>query len=349
MGACVSLDQRNAEESNASRAIDRHMRNERRKQDIVHKLLLLGSGESGKSTIFKQMKILHQNGFTKEELLSYRGQVYRNIIQAIKILIRESSTMGYDLGPLRGHADEIANVLDDEVVGPDLGGKIGATWKSNAIQSTFARANEFQISDCAAPFLNDVERLSRADYLPTEQDVLYVRVMTTTVVQTQWVVNGAKFSMFDVGGQRTERRKWMHFFDDVTAVIFVTAVSSYDQVLEEDSSTNRLTESLMLFEQVVNSRHFKDTSIVLFLNKIDLLKEKIQKSDLRICFQDYAGEQNYEDAIRYIEAQFVRLNRSPLRGIYLHRTCATDTTNIRVVFEVVRDIVLQGSINESGF
>ena len=74
-----------------------------------------------------------------------------------------------------------------------------------------------------------------ADYMPTEQDVLRARVRTTAIVQQNFQVGTSKYTMFDVGGQRNERRKWIHCFDNVTAVIFVTAISEYDQVLPDQS------------------------------------------------------------------------------------------------------------------
>ncbi len=57
-----------------------------------------------------------------------------------------------------------------------------------------------------------------------------------------------------MGGQRNERRKWIHCFDDVTAVIFVAAISEYDQVLYEDPTQNRLMEALNLFDEICNCR-----------------------------------------------------------------------------------------------
>ena len=55
-------------------------------------------------------------------------------------------------------------------------------------------------------------------------------VRTTGIVQQNFQIKDRKYTMFDVGGQRNERRKWIHCFDNVTAVIFVTAISEYDQV-----------------------------------------------------------------------------------------------------------------------
>lgn len=73
--------------------------------------------------------------------------------------------------------------------------------------------------------------------------------------------------MFDVGGQRDERRKWIQCFNDVTAIIFVTACSSYNMVLREDPSQNRLRESLDLFKSIWNNRWLRTISVILFLNK----------------------------------------------------------------------------------
>lgn len=95
--------------------------------------------------------------------------------------------------------------------------------------------------------------------------------------------------MVDVGGQRNERRKWIHVFDSVTAIIFVTSLSEYDMVLEEDETMNRMRESMLLFDEICNCRYFKETSIIIFFNKRDLFAEKIKKTDLKVCFPDYTG------------------------------------------------------------
>ena len=84
----------------------------------------------------------------------------------------------------------------------------------------------------------------------------------------------------DVGGQRSERKKWIHCFEDVSMLIFLTAISEYDQVLEEDEATNRMRESMGLFHTILNYLWFKHTNVILFLNKIDVLEEKIAKNPL---------------------------------------------------------------------
>ena len=120
--------------------------------------------------------------------------------------------------------------------------------------------------------------------------------------------------VFDVGGQRSERRKWIHCFDNVLAVIFIAAISEYDQKLREDGATvlsvvnirkhillfnhispfpilqNRVKEALDLFKTVVNSTYFENSAFLLFLNKIDLFREKIKLKPITILFPAYKGQ-----------------------------------------------------------
>ena len=80
-------------------------------------------------------------------------------------------------------------------------------------------------------------------------------------------------SMFDVGGQRDERRKWIQCFNDVTAIIFVTACSSYNLVLREDPSQNRLKESLELFKSIWNNRYlWENTQVKIYVGKKNMDK-----------------------------------------------------------------------------
>merc|ERR1711893_494865 len=115
------------------------------------------------------------------------------------------------------------------------------------------------------------------------------RAKTTGIVEISFKFRELTFKMVDVGGQRSERRKWIHCFDDVTAIIFCTALSAYDLVLAEDEEVNRMHESMKLFDSICNNKWFTETSIILFLNKKDLFEEKIAHSPLTICFPEYTG------------------------------------------------------------
>jgi len=135
----------------------------------------------------------------------------------------------------------------------------------------------------------------------------------------------------------------------VTCIIFCVALSGYDLVLAEDEEMNRMIESMKLFDSICNSKWFVETSIILFLNKKDLFKEKILRSPLSICFPEYKGPNTFEDAAAYIKQKFEYLNkRREEKEIYAHFTCATDTTNIQFVFEAVTDVFIKSNLKDCG-
>lgn len=127
--------------------------------------------------------------------------------------------------------------------------------------------------------------------------VVDLPVKTTGISETVLKVGELRYRLLDVGGQRTERRKWLACFEDVTVLLFLVAIQEFDQSLYEDESVNRLQESVTLFESVANSRYFAKSSIILFLNKIDLFAAKLQAgTQLRDYVPDYTGENEYEPA-----------------------------------------------------
>jgi hypothetical protein len=117
-------------------------------------------------------------------------------------------------------------------------------------------------------YFDSIARIGGRNYVPSDQDVLRSRVKTTGITETTFQIGELKYRMFDVGGQRSERKKWIHCFENVTAIVFLVAISEYDQMLYEDESINRMQEALVLFDSICNSRWFVRTSIILFLNKV---------------------------------------------------------------------------------
>eukprot|EP00002_Diphylleia_rotans_P036018 TRINITY_DN78_c0_g1_i1.p1 TRINITY_DN78_c0_g1~~TRINITY_DN78_c0_g1_i1.p1 ORF type:complete len:352 (-),score=102.98 TRINITY_DN78_c0_g1_i1:352-1407(-) len=350
MGCCGGSD--NSEDSSNSRNIDAQLKKEKAKLDSEVKLLLLGAGESGKSTIVKQMKIIHQEGYTAEERASFKEVIHSNTIQSMKSLISNAEKLGVKIETPENEARalKIADLQSSgEAWSAEIGKDIQELWKDKGIKETFSRKSEFQLNDSAQYYFDNLDRINASSYVPDEQDVLRSRVRTTGIVEIQFNYGNLRFRLFDVGGQRNERKKWIHCFQGVTAVIFCVALSEYDQKLFEDESQNRMKESLLLFDEICNSRWFIDTSMILFLNKTDLFREKIQKTDLTVCFPSYKGGCDYDKATEFIKQRFEELNKTDTKQVYTHFTCATDTNNIKFVFNAVKDIILQNNLRQSGF
>lgn len=221
-------------------------------------------------------------------------------------------------------------------------------WADGGVQEAVRRANELQLNDSSEYFWNRANVILQIDYIPSDDDVLRARVRTTGIVQQNFNIEEQKYTVFDVGGQRNERRKWIHCFDNVTAVIFVTAISEFDQTLYEDENTNRMEEALLLFDQICNHPSFKKTSMILFFNKRDLFLEKLATKDLT-CWDPLAASagQDYNACLKFIKQRFIEKNRDPEgRQVYTHATCATDTSNISFVMESVLDIILKENLRK---
>ncbi|XP_067096948.1 guanine nucleotide-binding protein G(t) subunit alpha-2 [Osmerus mordax] len=330
-----------------SKELERQLQDDADKDSKTFKLLMLGAGQAGKSTIVKQMKILHQGGYTKEEKLMFRSIIYGNILQSALAIIRGMEMLGIEFGSPSATDDgqklhNLSDSIEEGSMPTELADIIKRLWKDPGVQASFERAVEYQLIDSASYYLAALDRITKPDYLPTEQDVLRSRVETTGINEEVFSCKEVHFRMFDVGGHRSERKKWIHCFEGVTCIIFCSAISAYDMVLVEDEEVNRLHESLHLFNSICNHRFFDATSIVLFLNKKDIFEEKIKKVHLSVCFPDYDGPNTYDDACNYIKSQFEELNmKKGVKEIYTHMTCATDTKNIDTVFGAVTDVIIK--------
>ena len=167
------------------------------------------------------------------------------------------------------------------------------------------------------------------------------------------MINGNLINIIDVGGQQSQRRKWIHCFENVTSVIFIASLSSYNEVTYEDCKLNAMTDCLNLFDEIVNLEWFVNMPMILFLNKKDLFEQKIKKYPLNICFEEYDGEQTYQNGVKYIKEQFenIQINSSKpsqLDTIYSHVTCATDKNNVEKVFNDVQTFVINTALIDSG-
>jgi len=335
------------EENHKNDDIERFLHEEKRKFDNEVKILLLGSGESGKSTIAKQMKIIHLNGFSVEELSGYKLSIYNNLAICMRAIVKAATDFGYEIAQADA-AERLRRPENELLHGPisaELAADIKALWADPAIQKAYERQSEFQLYDCAAYLFENIDRIAAPDYIPNVKDVLVTRVKTTGVSEIEFTVKDTRFKLVDVGGQRNERRKWMHQFQDVTAVLFVVALSEYNLKLYEDGTTNRMFESLKLFKEMCNNQWFVNTAMIIFLNKSDLFAEKIRKYPLSDTFSDYTGGADFAKATEFIADKFISQNTNPNKPIYHHVTCATDTKSVETVFNVVKDVIFRNMVH----
>ncbi|XP_054089560.1 guanine nucleotide-binding protein G(q) subunit alpha isoform X1 [Zeugodacus cucurbitae] len=334
MECCLSEEAK--EQKRINQEIERQLRRDKRDARRELKLLLLGTGESGKSTFIKQMRIIHGSGYSDDDKRGYIKLVYQNIFMAMQSMIKAMDMLKISYGKdEHGELGELVMSIDYETVtsfeDPYLSA-IKTLWADTGIQECYDRRREYQLTDSAKYYLMDLDRVAQPDYLPTEQDILRVRVPTTGIIEYPFDLEEIRFRMVDVGGQRSERRKWIHCFENVTSIIFLVALSEYDQILFESDNENRMEESKALFRTIITYPWFQNSSVILFLNKKDLLEEKIMYSHLVDYFPEYDGPQRDAIAAReFILRMFVDLNPDSEKIIYSHFTCATEMRKLKQI------------------
>ncbi|XP_043525096.1 G protein alpha q subunit isoform X5 [Frieseomelitta varia] len=314
-------------------------------------LCVAGTGESGKSTFIKQMRIIHGSGYSDDDKRGFIKLVYQNIFMAMQSMIRAMDLLKIQYASSSNiEKAELVRSVDFETVTTFESPYVEAIkdlWADSGIQECYDRRREYQLTDSAKYYLLEIDRVAAPDYLPTEQDILRVRVPTTGIIEYPFDLEEIRFRMVDVGGQRSERRKWIHCFENVTSIIFLVALSEYDQILFESENENRMEESKALFKTIITYPWFQQSSVILFLNKKDLLEEKIMYSHLVDYFPEYNGpKQQSEPAREFILKVYLSTNPDPDRMCYSHFTCATDTENIKLVFCAVKDTIMQTALKE---
>ncbi len=245
MGLCASAPagvvDPEVEARKQTRDLDVQLNRDGHSDAVVSKVLLLGAGESGKSTIFKQMFLLYgRHAFSEEERASYTSIVHSNILLSAKTLIQQSDLLADTLGEKTkisaGLAADIEAVMAmnaTDALTEDTCAAIARLWRDPGVRRTYELSARYQLTDSTEYFMERLEAAGRVGYLPSEQDVLRTRARTTGIIELDFFLDDSHFRFIDVGGQRNERKKWIHCFSGVTAVIFVAAMNEYDMMVRD--------------------------------------------------------------------------------------------------------------------
>jgi GTPase SAR1 family protein len=374
MGTSISKgkDSQKKHELDTSKVLDKQNMIDHKKESRYRKLLLLGAGESGKSTLFKQIITLYGEGLSNDQRSEYKYAVHLHVLESIRTLVLQSGLLSshyhdtsVDSDDAKKASDFVKRRLADAPVSQDLvderfAKRIKILWKDPGIQRTFELRNKFQLIDSCGYFFENIDRIIQPNYEPTYEDVLHCRVRSTGIVESRFEISGEKFLLLDVGGQRNERKKWINWFEGVTAVIFVASISEFDQTLFEDMYSNRLTDALALFNWVCSQPCFEKTAIILYLNKSDLFAKKISQpipedehspgGYMGIFCKDYTGGSDFEKATSYLMEKFLDQvpDESRRMSINIHVTCAMDKDNVFKVFNDVKEFVINQAVRKAG-
>ena len=325
-----------------------------RSPDLVsvrRRVLLLGPGDSGKSTIFKQALLLYGEGLSERDIAVVTETIRSTIVSGMQALIAACDTLLFEDRSLRWPLSStlakhrVKDLPVESSLTMDVALDVQSLWELEIVKRGYEMRSRFQIPDSLGYFMPKVCKVAQSSFMPSREDILRVRVRTLGIVEAEVQIGQDRLTLIDVGGQRSERRKWTHCFENVTAILFVAALSEYDQFLAEAEDVNRMVESLKLFEEIASTDILRRIPIILFLNKCDLFKEKLSKSPLNTLFPAYSGN-SYEEACAFMKVEFAKLASKYPREMYVHVTCAIDPLQMRALLEAVRQIVADRIVHE---
>ncbi|KAG8197997.1 hypothetical protein JTE90_029391 [Oedothorax gibbosus] len=145
MGACLSLDEEERRAQMRSEEIDKQLAELAKQERNVIKILLLGAGESGKSTLVKQMKIIHSDGFTTDELKSFKPTVLDNLLSSMKYVLTGMGILRINLenAKNKNHAQNILSCqccFDEHyVMLPFINNSLRTLWNDKGVRLAVAR------------------------------------------------------------------------------------------------------------------------------------------------------------------------------------------------------------------
>ena len=344
----------------------------------VRKVLLLGAGHVGKTTFFKQLRNSNEK-YSSAEKKNFTQYIHEQIINEMKhcldIINDVNSESDRSHMPwitklvenVRDENDEKALDLSAEAMesaeyirelhhtkyklNDEIVAAIELLWKEIAIRTVYDHRSLVCIQESSTYFWDEIRQIADPEYVPSLKDCLLVNKRTTGVKEMEISESGIVFNIVDTGGQKSERKKWITCFDHVTAVIYVSSLNSFDQVMFEDYSANSMEDQFKLFGDICNQPALQKATMVLLLNQTDLFKEKIKRVPITECsvFSDFEGDtKSFEETTAFIKEKFEGLNQGR-REILTHFTCAIDTPSTLKTWRAIQESIIAADLAASGF
>ncbi|KAI8074793.1 putative guanine nucleotide-binding protein alpha-2 subunit [Gongronella butleri] len=326
-----------------SKAIDKRIKMDEAKNKRELKLLLLGAQESGKSTLLKQMRLLYGSiSFTERQ--QYRDAIFETIYRGIQQLLGAAGPLS-----LRDHQihaalfqDPFEDLVASDYFNPVFLLPLKQLWSDKAVQKAYTSGLGLGYNDNLAHFFNQLDTIWSVDYVPTDKDVLRCKEQTHGMTAFTFRIGPYKYQLVDAGNSimAADGKKWLHVFDNISAVLFTVNVGGYDQGTLDDPNSNQIRDALIVFHNICNSPWLKDTTIFILLNKMDVFRQKLKTSRVSKYFGDYQGDNdNEEQVLTYFKRRFQSLNMNPKRHIFVDYTNALDGQLFRQVSMTIFNVI----------
>lgn len=316
-------------------------------------MLLLGSSESDKHLVWKTLKTRQLAELTDEERMACKKTIRFNTLQGMRNLVLACDDLGImfeDRNDSTADLFKFKHFVEQNASNnfSSAAQKVKRLWSDSGIQQAYDRCPEFELNHLRY-FFDNIDRIGLDDFVVEDTDYLNTNE-TTGVLQLDFGISNRTYRVVDGSRQLGARHKWVHHFQNCTAIIFCAALDEYDVSLPEDPCVNRMWESLKLFDEIANITWFDKTSIILLLTKKDAFEEKVARrgvSHLQQCFPEFTG-QSIEDAHNFIRDKFLSKSRTG-SNIYANIVNASNPNVVNFVDNSVGNTLLNKSFDDAGY
>jgi len=277
-----------------------------------------------------------------------------------------------------------SNVVELDLMDNNVLKKVKALWADVAIQKTWLACKNYQIQMSQLDYImENLDRIIQKDFVPNDEDIVRSRQRTTGAYKQTFRFKECIWEIHDVGGQVPERKKWLDIINDqdFASIIYFAALDEYNMESNETKlGKTKMEVSLNVFGDIINNKDTFKCCSILFLNKIDLFKEKILSEkgfrDFKEKYPDFlsymkndfkddikaetfmnnhisvkdANDKRYWAAIKYIEKKFKETieNEEIKKNLVVFPTCAIEKDHIEKVFEATSVYVFDLRMKLSG-
>jgi len=336
-------------EKASNKAIESELKADAKREARTIRILVLGTGDSGKSTFIKNMMIAHleKNPFLPSQITGFKNALRLNVVESLVVLCKTFlKSKANAEHALAGDAKKFGALKQvPESLTADLAKQIAKFWANQIIKDVYTNRGDIQIHSSTPYYLDNCERFADGNYTPIPLDILHCRERTSGVHETSIEIEGLLIRFIDVGGQKAERRKWIDHFSGCTLVIYVTALDSYTRVLEEDGKTNRLKDSIACLKDISANKHLKKIPFQIFLNKLDIYEEIFDKNKMSDFFPECKATTKAE-GIKWIGEQYAKEFKGEKMMTPLP-TNVLDTKNIGKIWGSVREVVVGQQVRQN--
>ncbi|CAL1536794.1 unnamed protein product [Lymnaea stagnalis] len=346
MGVNISAHDMEQAARRRSKTIDDSLEAERLRQARTVKVLMLGLSGAGKSTLAKQVRMIHEKGFADKEKALYREVVRNNVASAMVGVLTEMDAHGVLFGTeeLRQTANSIKDRLrssDSHKAIVDMRHSLALLTSQKVLKDFMETSIDVETSQLNHYLFRSLDKILSDSYAPSDYDILRVRQKTTGLNEILFHFKGFEFRLCDVDGHCSVKKKWLQNFENVSAILFTVALSSYDVKSKDNDDQTELHDAMKVFTTVCAYDGFRRAPIILFLNKKDVFQQKLKKVPLTVAFSDYKGTSDYTEACQFVQAKFEACVSEAADRLTVHVTNATDTPSIRSVFDASLAVVLE--------